>query len=89
MSIVRRTGKWLALPVDDEVLMMHEDTGRFMSLNMSAGLIWTALEEPRSTEDLALLITDTFEVDESSARDDLKNCLATLEKEGAIVVEAG
>lgn len=89
MSIVRRTGEWLDLPVDDEVLMMHKDTGRFMSLNMSAGLIWTALEEPRSIEDLALLITDTFEVDESSARDDLKNCLATLEKEGAIVVEAG
>lgn len=89
MSIIRRTEEWLDMPVEDEVLMMHSETGRFMSLNLSAGLIWAALEQPRSTDELVSVITDTFEVNESCARTDVNDCLATLQTEGAIVVEAG
>lgn len=89
MNTIRKTDQWLDTPVRDEVLMMHGETGKFMALNESAGLIWTALDRPRSRDELLDELVAAFAIDRATAGADLDECLAELERQGAIAVEQG
>ncbi len=89
MSRFRRSDEWFDTRVKDEVLMMHGESGRFISLNESAAAIWAALEAPRNQEELVEELMNIFEVDEATVRNDIAECLSELEKEGAILAEEG
>lgn len=84
MTILRRTGLWLDAEVGDETLMMHVETGRFMSLNETASFLWKRLETPASECDLAHALVASFEVAPEAARCDVAAFIQAAAKEGAI-----
>ncbi len=89
MSRYQRADGWFDTQVNDEVLMMHNETGRFVSLNDSAGAIWAALKRPQTNEDLVSVLLDQFDVTEVTARLDVVECLAELEEQGVVIAEEG
>jgi hypothetical protein len=89
MSRFHRSDEWFDTQVKDEVLMMHGDSGRFISLNESAAAIWAALESPRDIDELVRELLKIFEVEEDVVRADIVECLTELEKEGAVLAEDG
>lgn len=87
MNKFHRADGWYDTQVRDEVLMMHNETGRFVSLNESAAAVWAALQEPRTIDDLVSILLERFDVAEATARSDVMDCLADLEKHGTIIAK--
>ncbi len=84
MTTLRRTGLWLDAAVGDETLMRHVETGRFMSLNETASVLWKRLETPASEGDLARALVASFEVSPEIARCDVAAFVEVVAKEGAV-----
>lgn len=84
MTTLRRTGLWLDAAVGDETLMMHVESGRFMSLNETASVLWKRLETPASRGDLAHALVASFEVSPEVAQSDVAAFIEAAVKEGAI-----
>lgn len=84
----RRAGEWLEAGVNEELLMMHAESGRFVSLNETGAYLWTCLAEPRSQEGLTEALCAEFEVEPASARADVGAWIEAMQAEKAIEEDA-
>jgi hypothetical protein len=84
----RRTGNWLEAQVNDELLMMHGDSGRFISLNETGAYLWACLAEPKSPAALADGLCAGFEVEPLTARADVDAWLDAMRAEKMIEEDA-
>lgn len=84
----RRTGDWLEAEVNDELLMMHGESGRFVSLNETAAWLWACLAEPKSAGALAEDLCAAFEVGPAVARADVAAWLEAMRAEKVIEEDA-
>jgi hypothetical protein len=80
----QRTGYWLEAQVNDELLMMHGDSGRFISLNETGAHLWACLAEPKSADSLADELCAEFEVGPATARADVDAWLDAMHAEKAV-----
>lgn len=81
---LRRTENWLATPHEDTIIMMHVETGRFISLNATGGRIWTLLETPSTLSEVAEHVAKEFQVTPAQAITDMKPLLSELLRNGAL-----
>lgn len=81
--------EWLEAEVKDELLMMHADSGRFVSLNDTGTFLWNRMNEPRDVETLARELSAEFEVSEEQARSDVKEWIAVMCEQDVLVEDAG
>lgn len=51
--------------------LLHLDTNTYFTMNATASMLWLALSEPRSLEDLVNLVTENFEVTAEQCRADI------------------
>ena len=65
----------------------RQDAANFYVLNESAQLLWQQLDSPRSADELARILTDTFAVDMTDAAADVERFLSDLQACGAIEVQ--
>jgi len=49
-----------------------------------AAEVWGWIQEPRSLDELVTLLTDAYDVDESTAREDLRGLLAEFTRRNLI-----
>jgi hypothetical protein len=63
MTVWERSGEWIGSRIDDQYVMIHLDTGRYVALNQTASEAWHALETPLSRDDLVTLFTERFNID--------------------------
>jgi hypothetical protein len=80
----RRTSDWLEAQVNDELLMMHGDSGRFISLNETGAYLWACLAEPKSSDALVDGLCAEFEVEPTTARADVDAWLDAMRSEKVI-----
>jgi hypothetical protein len=58
------------------------DDSKMAVLSPVAEFIWTLLEEPRTSAELLLAVTEEFDVDASTAEADIREFLQELESHG-------
>jgi hypothetical protein len=57
--------------IGDQVVVLHFESGRYYSLNPSGSVIWKALLENQSQEEIVAGLCAAFDVDEGIAREDV------------------
>lgn len=79
--VVRRIGmQIMAVPVGKQTSEIHG----MIALTESAELLWNALTDGAEEEALVKIITDTYEVSEVVATEDVKKFLEGLKEQGAL-----
>ncbi len=64
--------------LDDEIVLMHVESGKYYSLNAVGSAVWKQLSSPRSLSELCDLVVDEFEVDPETCRRDVEALLEDL-----------
>lgn len=82
----RKNVEWLEAEVKDEMLMMHAESGRFVSLNDTGTFLWEQIGEPKDIEGLAACLEREFEVDQAQARVDVERWIGEM-RENDVIVE--
>lgn len=85
----QKNDQWLEAEAKDGLLMMHCDSGRFVSLNDPGTFLWNKLEVPRDVESLARELTAEFDVGEDQARADVELWLAEMRRHNVVSEDAG
>jgi Coenzyme PQQ synthesis protein D (PqqD) len=83
---LRRSPNTAWQTIDDEAVIMNLSGGRVLGLNRTGALVWSLLEE-RDEDGLARAVAERFEVDEQTARDDVRGFLALLRERNLVVEE--
>ncbi|WP_420456404.1 PqqD family protein [Rubrivirga sp.] len=83
-AVYRRSDGASAATVDDLVVLLNVDAGKYHGLNAVGSLIWEALSEPRSIRDLAADLTRQFEVDLAEADRATRAFLSDLAERGLV-----
>ena len=63
---------------DGELIVLDKDGGEVHQLNQSAALIWQGLSEGLGTDEIAVLLTNAFDVDQKSAISDIETTITQL-----------
>ena len=66
--------------VDGEVIALDVESGEYLSLNGSGRVLWLALVEPVSLDELGTLLVETFGVSEALGRADASTFIADLDQ---------
>lgn len=83
-ATVRRAEGLLAAAVGDELLMMSAAEGRYFNLNDVGARIWELLASPTSVDGLVTALTDEYEVDGDTAREQVLDFLSALRARGLL-----
>ena len=70
--------------VDGEVVALDIESGEYLSLNGSGRVLWLALVEPVSMDELGALLVETFGISESLGRADASVFVADLESRALV-----
>jgi Coenzyme PQQ synthesis protein D (PqqD) len=70
--------------VEGEVLAIDVPSGRYLGTNASGALLWKALVDGATEEELVGLLVERFVVDRESASDDVAGFLDALEEQGLL-----
>lgn len=73
--------------LQDELVMMDLERGKYFSLNPVASRIWDLLENPLTLDELCSLLMEEYEVDAEQCRTDVEEVLTEMVRLG-LVLEA-
>ena len=69
---------------DNEVLMLHFETGTYHGLNEVGSFIWKQLARPRTITEVSQAVEDAFEVDPARCLDDTRQFIETMIEDGLL-----
>jgi len=72
--------------VDDQVVLLSLDGGRYYKLNGSGSRVWALIEEHGELEKVQDAMAGEFEADEADVRRDVATLVADLQAHGLIEV---
>ena len=79
--IVRKIGEQImAVPIGTQTSEIHG----MIALSESAELLWKALEEGSTVEEMTRILTENYDIDASTAETDIKAFLEQLKNQGAL-----
>jgi len=62
-SVHKRHDKFLATDIDDEMILVHADTGAFFSLAGTGLAIWRALDHSNDPQAIVQSLLDSYDVE--------------------------
>ncbi len=71
--------------LDEELVMMDIQKGKYFSLNPVATRIWDILEKPVSNDELLRILLEEYEVTEETCRREVGEYLAEMENLGLVL----
>jgi hypothetical protein len=74
----QRDDNWVGSQIEDSFVMVNIETGKYVTLNVSASAIWDALEQPRLIDDVVSELQTQFEVDEPTCRNSVDRMLSQM-----------
>jgi len=74
--------------LEDEAVVLHLGKGVYYGLNPVGAIVWNALQQPQTVQDLVNLVTQEFEVEVDQCESDLLELLAQLQNAGLIEVRS-
>ena len=81
----QRNNETISGRLEDELVMMDIQKGKYFSLNPLATFIWDLLEKPLTFDKLCSLLMEEYEVSEEQCRADVRVYLDEMEKLGMIL----
>ena len=73
-------GQWVVVPIGSNMV----EFANILILSESGALLWKKISTGAEEEELVREILDTYDIDEETARDDVKEFIATVEKHGLL-----
>jgi hypothetical protein len=67
-SLLSRNIEIITNEIDDEILMMSIEDGKYYGLNPVGSEIWKLLEKPQTIEDIIPTLIEIFDIDEEICR---------------------
>ncbi len=61
-TIWQRDANWVGSHIDDSLVMLHLETGKYVALNRTAAALWDILEEPCGQPEIEAKLMARFAV---------------------------
>ncbi len=74
-QIWQRDENWVGSEIDDSFVMVNIDTGKYVALNSSANVVWAALEQPRTQDEIEAELTRNYAVEPAQCRESVSKLL--------------
>ena len=88
-TLVARNETLLFTDLDDTIVMMDVDEGRYYELDPIGAAIWTLLETARTVAELCEALAATYDVEPDVCRRDVLEFLSELEDMAIVRVDRG
>jgi hypothetical protein len=75
-------------PIDGDVVILDLQTSAYITLNASAALLWTCLDESATPDELSAALVGAYAITPEQARTDVERFLASC-REHELVEDAG
>jgi hypothetical protein len=72
MEIYKRNHQVIDGSLDDNLVMMHLNKGKYFGLNPVGKRIWELIEQPKSLEDLTNILITEFDVNHEQCTQEVK-----------------
>lgn len=83
-AVLRRKHDHVSAPLDEWLVMMDIDAGKYYMLDDIASFVWTRLAEPTSVADLIAELCSRYDVDLSRCEADVLPFLTDLHEKGLV-----
>jgi len=84
MRYIRKTDA-ISGRLQDELVIMDMDKGKYFAFNPVATRIWDILEKPITIDDLCKLLMDEYKVEEEQCRNEVTEVINELVKLGVVL----
>lgn len=84
MTMWKRLDEWVGTHVEDQFVMIHLESGRYVALNETAAETWVTLESPKDVDGVVAALAGKFEVDEATCRAAVEPLLEKMRDLGLI-----
>lgn len=88
-TLFERNPAVMAADVGEDVVALLAERGACVGMEKVTADVWRLLEEPSNLHRLCAALTDQYEVDAQTCRDDLGELLAEMVRAGLIIPRAG
>ena len=85
MNSYQRNNDTISGRLQDELVMMDIQKGKYFSLNPVATRIWELLEKPLTLDDLCSLLMEEYEVGADQCRTEVQEYLDEMEQMGMVL----
>ena len=85
-SKITRTDEVVASDMDDEVVMMSVEQGKYFGLDPIAADIWKLLERTKTVGELIADLTQKYDVEETQCEKDVYEFLGQMEKNKLVFI---
>lgn len=79
-----RCEELLEADLNGEIVALHIERGQCYGLNTVAADIWRMLAEPISVDEICTRLTQDYEIDSPTCRDEVLRLVSQLEDEGLV-----
>lgn len=83
---VRRSSQQVSTLVEGETIILQLESGTYFSLNEVGAVVWNALDEPRTLQELNQCVLAEYDVDAARCSNDVRALLENLLGERMIEV---
>ena len=81
----QRSGDWVGSQIDEQFVMVHIDSGKYLALNETANAVWQQLEQPASVAQIVDGLTQFFDVEPDTATQSVNALLGRMEGLGLVM----
>lgn len=85
-SLLTRSTDLVFSEVDDEITMMHIETGKYYGLNRVGAVIWNLLDEPTGFGAVCDALVTRFEVEPAQCRAEVEAFVSQMAAAGLVTV---
>ncbi len=86
-SLIARNLEIITNEIDDELVMMSVEEGKYFGLNAIGASIWEQLEEPKTIESIVNILLDKFEVNQEQCEKESLDFISEMIKKNVILVQ--
>ena len=86
--LVRKQGDWLAAKIDEELVLMSAEKGKFVSINDVGTRIWELIEMPQDVGDICAILQKEFAVAPDVCRAEVEAFLNELTGHGVVTLDS-
>jgi hypothetical protein len=86
-TTLKRNPEIISSKIDDEVVMMSIEEGKYFGLDPIGSIIWELLEEPLSLENIIPKLVEEFDVDEEQCFQDSSSFILDMLNKKTLLIQ--
>ncbi len=87
-TILQRNPEIISSKIDDEVVMMSIEEGKYFGLDPIGSIIWELLEQPQSLADIIPQLQKDFDVEEDQCQEDCSKFILDMLNKNTLIIQA-